>query len=106
MWPEVEELVALGPLPDAEAAAIDMSRLAEYQRLLASISEPVSDEEAAALAQLFGPDDCFGLAWTLRSPGGVGTRMATPQWMTRHRRSLGRAPSRASGAGAEIAEAS
>jgi hypothetical protein len=25
----------------------------------------VSGEEAGALARLFGPDDCFGLAWTL-----------------------------------------
>ncbi len=26
---------------------------------------PVAGEEAAALAQCFGPDDCYGLAWTL-----------------------------------------
>jgi hypothetical protein len=36
-----------------------------YQRLLASISPPLSDDEAGALATLFGPDDCFGLAWTI-----------------------------------------
>ena len=43
----------------------NMMKLEEYQRLLNAISQPVSDEEAEALARLFGPDDCFGLAWTL-----------------------------------------
>jgi hypothetical protein len=63
--PEVRELVAIGPLPDSASAAADMQRLEDYQRRLENISEPVSDEEAEALAGLFGPDDCFGLAWTL-----------------------------------------
>jgi hypothetical protein len=26
---------------------------------------PVTDEEVCELVKLFGPDDCFGLAWTL-----------------------------------------
>ena len=33
--------------------------------MLESVAKPVTDDEAAALAQLFGPGDCFGLAWTL-----------------------------------------
>ena len=65
MRPEVEDLVAMGPLPENASAADDLLRLEEYQRILDSISKPVSDEEAAALVQFFGPDDCFGMAWTL-----------------------------------------
>jgi hypothetical protein len=55
----------MGPLPAGGSAAADMESLEDYQRRLESISEPVSDEEAEVLATLFGPDDCFGLAWTL-----------------------------------------
>jgi hypothetical protein len=65
MRPEVNDLVAMGPLPDSASAAHDLQRLEAYQRRLESIRKPVSDEEAEALAGLFGPDDCFGLAWTL-----------------------------------------
>ncbi len=65
MRPEVEVLVAMGPLPDADAAADDVVKLEEYQQVLESVAKPVTDDEAAALAQLFGPGDCFGLAWTL-----------------------------------------
>jgi hypothetical protein len=36
-----------------------------YQHLLDSITPPVTDAEAEALVLLFGPDDGFGLAWTL-----------------------------------------
>jgi hypothetical protein len=65
MRQEVLELLTMGALPDSSAAADDVLRLEEYQRLLGSITKPVSDEEAAALLGLFGPDDCFGLAWAL-----------------------------------------
>ncbi len=70
---EVEEFVALGPLPDATA---DESVIATYQEHLDTIRPPVSDDEAALLIGAFGPDDCYGLAWTLlhlieSAPGGV-----------------------------------
>lgn len=32
---------------------------------LESISKPVTEQEAAALVTCFGPDDCYGVAWTL-----------------------------------------
>ena len=72
----VEDLVAFGPLPDSVSAASDIVRLEEYQQLLESIELPASRAEAEALATLFGPDDCFGLAWTLLHliesvPGGL-----------------------------------
>ena len=30
-----------------------------------SVKPPVTDEEAEELVECFGPDDCFGLAWSL-----------------------------------------
>jgi hypothetical protein len=59
---EVRQLVALGPLPDAaaEEAVID-----QHEQALARVVSPVSIDEARALVGCFGPDDCFGLAWTL-----------------------------------------
>jgi hypothetical protein len=63
--PEVACLLHMGPLPNSATAAADSTRLQEYQRLIDGIEKPVSDEEARELAALFGPDDCFGLAWSL-----------------------------------------
>jgi hypothetical protein len=59
---EVRQFVEAGPLPseDAEQAAID-----DALQRLERISRPVTDDEAQILATCFGPDDCFGLAWTL-----------------------------------------
>jgi hypothetical protein len=65
MRSEVRELGEMGPLPSSDVAAEDLFRLEEYQRLLESIEKPVSDEEAIVLLELFGPDECFGLAWAV-----------------------------------------
>jgi hypothetical protein len=62
MRQEVSELVALGSLPDEDA---DEEVIARYEKLVLTISQPVTDEEARVLVGLFGPDDCYGLAWTL-----------------------------------------
>jgi hypothetical protein len=62
MRPEVQGLALLGPLPSEDA---DEDTIASFQQILAQISAPVSREEACVLADLFGPDDCFGLAWVL-----------------------------------------
>lgn len=62
MRQEVRELAKLGPLPGSEA---DEKLIATYENLLGSISKPVTNEEAKVLVGLFGPDDCYGLAWTL-----------------------------------------
>jgi len=69
----VEEFVALGPLPDASA---DEGLIAKHQEALSRIARPVSAEEAIVLLGTFGPDDCYGLAWTLlhlieSAPGGA-----------------------------------
>jgi hypothetical protein len=60
---QIERLVALGPLPPSSKA--EASKLEEFQRVLESVVPPVTVGEAKQLVTLFGPDDCFGLAWTL-----------------------------------------
>jgi hypothetical protein len=59
----VTELIELGPLPSSDNP--DIEKLKKYQELLESIQPPLSDEEAKSLIGLFGPDECFGLAWSL-----------------------------------------
>jgi hypothetical protein len=58
----VEALVAAGPLPSEDAPPMDIEQI---QRLLEQVAAPVSDAEAHLLAGIFGPDNCFGLSWTL-----------------------------------------
>ncbi len=54
--------MAGGPLPDWDADGEEIDR--RYNQLEA-IAKPVTGEEARALADCFGPDDCYGVAWTL-----------------------------------------
>jgi hypothetical protein len=67
MLEAVIALGKLGPLPPSDVAI--NARLEElvdrYAKLLASIQKPVTDEEARVLVTLFGPDECFGVAWSL-----------------------------------------
>lgn len=57
------ELIGHGPLPASKAA--DVNWLKRHEELLKRVAQPVTDEEACGLAKLFGPDDCFGVAWSL-----------------------------------------
>jgi hypothetical protein len=59
----VEELMKLGTLPSSVNP--DVAKLEKLQSLLTRIEQPIADDDARALVKLFGPDDCFGLAWTL-----------------------------------------
>ena len=52
----------MGPLP---AESDEPEQIERYQSALRRIEPPVTDEEAKALVECFGPDDCFGLAWSL-----------------------------------------
>ena len=63
MQSAIEELLKLGPLPSWANA--DIAELERMQNLVMQIRRPISDDEARELVRLFGPDDCFGLAWTL-----------------------------------------
>lgn len=60
---EVAQFTASGPLPAEECSSGD--QIKEHEDTLLRISPPVSDEEARVLVRMFGPDDCFGLAWAL-----------------------------------------
>ena len=88
--PEVREFVALGPLPESAAATED--GLERQGAFLKRIDAPVSDDEAELLATRFGPDDCFGLAWSLlhliETAPGAGRRRPQPppsanEWVRR-----------------------
>lgn len=77
----VEDFVQLGPLPDSSASE---ETIALHQTYLQRIKRPVTDEEAALLISSFGPDDCYGLAWTLlhlieSAPGGIPIKSAPSQ---------------------------
>jgi hypothetical protein len=63
MQPAVERLVQIGPLPGSSVATVQV--LQEVEALLAKVQTPIADDEARAMVRLFGPDDCFGLAWSL-----------------------------------------
>ncbi|MFD5813979.1 hypothetical protein [Streptomyces sp. NPDC127038] len=62
MRPQVQVFVADGPLPDWDASGEEIDRRVEQ---LEAIPKPVTGEEARALVTCFGPDDCYGVAWTL-----------------------------------------
>ncbi|HEV7690448.1 MAG TPA: hypothetical protein VGO52_06490 [Hyphomonadaceae bacterium] len=42
-----------------------MEWLQNAESLVKTIAKPVSDDDARALAKLFGPDECFGFGWTV-----------------------------------------
>ena len=63
MQQAISALLGLGPLPSSATANVPTMQAFEEQ--LTKVQTPVTDEEACALLKLFGPDDCFGLAWTL-----------------------------------------
>ena len=61
--PEVQQLVDLGPFPSSDDA--DPHEIERRGALLDRIARPPTRAEAAALLACFGPDDAFGLAWSL-----------------------------------------
>ena len=72
--PEVQKFIDLGPFPPSKGA--DPDDIERRGALLDRIVRPPSREEAAALLACFGPDDAFGLAWSLlhlieTTPGGI-----------------------------------
>lgn len=86
MREEVKALVAFGQfLPDQGAIPGVVER---HEHALKAIARPVSDDEARALVNVFGPDDCFGLAWSLlhlieTAPGWpikIAIAEANPPW--------------------------
>lgn len=60
---EVSELAKLGAFPSSKN--VDLALIKRQQELLQHITSPISDAETRELIKLFGPDDYYGLAWTL-----------------------------------------
>ncbi|GAA4907761.1 hypothetical protein GCM10023237_29300 [Streptomyces coeruleoprunus] len=58
----MQTFVADGPLPDWDASEEEIERRVEQ---LEAIPKPVTGDEAKALVACFGPDVCYGVAWTL-----------------------------------------
>jgi hypothetical protein len=61
--PAVKALLQLGSLPSSED--LDDSKVEQFEKLLGEVQQPISDDDARVLVKLFGPDECFGLAWSL-----------------------------------------
>lgn len=61
--PEIKKLVSLGTFPPSNQ--VDAELVKSQESLLREIQSPISDDEARLLLRLFGPDDYFGLAWTI-----------------------------------------
>jgi hypothetical protein len=59
----VQDFIRLGPLPESSAATEE--DFAKRVTALNAVSAPITDEESLVLAECFGPDECFGVAWTL-----------------------------------------
>jgi hypothetical protein len=87
---EVRELVEMGPLPDEHSATEEqVDRLSDA---IDKIARPVTPEEALLLISAFGPDDCFGVAWSLlhlieTAPGASANTAEPPadanEWVRR-----------------------
>jgi hypothetical protein len=63
--PEVQRLVETGPLPDDDSIDEDPDRLDRFTEAVRALPEPLTDEEARALVPCFGPDDGYGVHWSL-----------------------------------------
>src|SRR3546814_1883187 len=73
---EIFNLIDLGPLPSEAGSVTDVAR---RQTLIQSIAPPLTLAEATALAGVLGPDNCFGLAWTV-----VHLIESAPGWSVEH----------------------
>ena len=60
---EVQILIDMGPLPSSEEAKEE--DLLRREAALKAVRPPLTQEEANELTKCFGPDECFGLAWSL-----------------------------------------
>ena len=63
MQTAIEQLKQLGPLPPESTD--DFVLIQRWQDTLARVSTPLDASEAEILCTLFGPDGCFGAAWSL-----------------------------------------
>ncbi len=59
----IQSLLHLGALP--ASAVVEEDWLKQFEESILKVTPPITNDEARALIKLFGPDDCFGLAWSL-----------------------------------------
>jgi hypothetical protein len=59
----IDALRKIGRLPSSEDATSQI--VDELERLLRKMHPPISDAEAIQLVNMLGPDDFYGLAWTM-----------------------------------------
>lgn len=62
---EIQNFIDIGPLPPEDDKVENEERVVIAQSLLEKIPTPVTDDEAQKLSQCFGPDNCYGLSWSL-----------------------------------------
>lgn len=63
MRSEVKALLLEGVFSAEDDATAEVVK--RHEKAYRAIVGPLSDEEASELSKLFGPDDYFGLAWSL-----------------------------------------
>ena len=73
---EIEGLIALGVLPPESSAAAEIEL---REALIRKVVPPLTLAEAKALAGILGPDNCFGLAWSV-----VHLIESAPSWSALH----------------------
>ena len=59
----VDKLVDVGRLPASDR--VDKDYLESFQALLREIDGDLDKSDSIRILQLLGPDDCFGLAWSI-----------------------------------------
>jgi hypothetical protein len=87
---EVREFIDMGPIPDSDSATEE--QLDRLGAAINKITRPITREEAELLVTAFGPDECYGLAWTLlhlieTAPGNAPVETEPPaeanEWVRR-----------------------
>lgn len=59
---QIVDLVKMGSFPASKDAT---DAIETQEKLLLGITKPVTDDEARELVKLFGPDDYFGMVWSV-----------------------------------------
>jgi hypothetical protein len=77
MQKPIKYLLQLGPMPDSQNVSIE--RVYDYELAISGIKKSITDQEAMVLLTIFGPDDFYGLSWSL-----VHIIETSPSWPMEH----------------------
>ena len=64
--PAVQTLLRLGPFPSEQDDAVTAEDVGYYADLINTLKTPITNEEATQLVTLFGNDNFWGIAGSLR----------------------------------------